>query len=207
MNLFPSYEIWNWIPGYEGRYEISNRGKLRRWVIISGNMFADGTVKTLFRFLSTPILLKSHPNKWGYYGSHIGGKKFNNVRAIRIHREVAALYNTNPDNKPEVNHINGDKKCNEWWNFEWVTRMESIDHAFRTGLIKPALGEDQSNTKLKNEQVREIYNSKKKTKEISKEYNISTHTILDIKRGRTWWHITGHKRHIKPSEKGRFKKE
>lgn len=204
MNLLPVYEIWTWIKGYEGRFEVSNRGRIRSWIKPGGTTKTKGQIK----FSPNPIILKSRPCLHGYHQTHIGNRSKGDIRMARIHREVALIYNPNPSplTKVEVNHINGKKACNEWWNFEWVTRMESIDHAFRTGLIKPAIGEQQSNTKLNNKQVLEIYHSKKKTKALTIEYNMSPHAILDIKRGRTWWHLTGQPRYIKPSEYGRFKK-
>lgn len=204
MNLLPTYEVWTWIEGCEGRYEISNRGRIRSWVKAGGFKHQNFRI-----FRSTPLIMKTNPNRWGYLHVGIGHIVDNKKRvSVRIHREVAKIYNpnSNPITKNEVNHINGLKYCNEWWNFEWVDRMESIDHAFRTGLIIPAKGEEQSNTKLTNEMVLRIYQSKQKTRLIAAEFNISTHAVLDIKRGRTWWHLTGHPRHIKPCEYGRFKK-
>lgn len=199
--LLPSYEIWNWIKGYEGRYEISNRGRVRSWTRCSGNTLKDGTVVKRLKFRTTPLIRAIHPNRHGYFQfglSHAGVK-------LRVHREVAISFCQNPHLLPEVDHVNGKKWCNEWWNLEWVNRLESIKRAFETGLIKPAIGEDQSNTKLTNEMVLLIYRHEAKTELMAKGFGVSTHTILDIKRGRTWWHLTGHKRHIKPSEKGRFK--
>lgn len=203
MNFLPTYEVWTWIKGYEGRFEVSNRGRIRSWVKPGGTVNKKGIIK----FRTDPYVLKTQPCIHGYHQTHVGNKAMSDVKMIRVHREVAILYCINPDPKTkiEVNHINGNKNCNEWWNFEWVNRIESIDHAFRTRLIKPAIGEQQSNTKLRNEQVLEIFHSTLKTRQLAILYNISTHAILDIKRGRTWWHLTGKERHIKLSEYGRFK--
>jgi hypothetical protein len=205
--LLPSYEIWNFIKKYEGRYEMSNRGRLRSWIRSSGSRLSDGSKVGRMKFLNNPVIIKSHPNKWGYFGSSIGGSIRNDHISVRMHREVAKIFNPNPNPLlfVEVDHVNGNKKCNEWWNLEWVDRNESIDRAFRLGLIVPAVGEQQANTKLTNEAVLLIYRHVAPTKKIAKGFGISTHTVLDIKRGRTWWHITGHDRHIKPSEQGRFK--
>jgi len=201
--LLPSYEIWNWIKGYEGRFEVSNRGKIRSWVGVGGCNYKK---KGQIRFMSSPLIKKCHPTKFGYYATSIGNEVMNDTKSIRVHREVAISFVKNPYNLPEANHKNGVKSCNEWWNFKWDTRVDNIGHAFETGLIKPALGEQQSNTKLTNEAVLLIYSHKAKTKKIAEGFGISTHAVLDIKSGRTWWHITGHPRHIKPSEKGKYKK-
>lgn len=200
-NLLPSYEIWNWIKGYEGKYEISNRGRIRSWICSPGATAKGSLMVKKLKFRSTPLIRKAHPNKFGYY--QVGLFKDDKRR---LHREVAIMFNPNPNNFPEVDHVNGKKWCNDWWNLEWVDRMESIKRAFETGLIKPALGEAQSNTKLTNEMVLLIYRHDAPTEKIANGFGVSTHTVLDIKRGRTWWHLTGHPRHIKPSEKGKFKK-
>lgn len=57
-----------------------------------------------------------------------------------IHRLVATTFIPNPNNKPEVNHIDGNKENNNVTNLEWVTKSENGFHAYRIGLNHKAGG-------------------------------------------------------------------
>ena len=74
-------------------------------------------------------------DKDGYY--HIGIFRDHKRYWRRLHRLVAAEFIPNPDNKPQVNHKDGNKQNNHVSNLEWVTSIENSRHAWRTGLIKP----------------------------------------------------------------------
>lgn len=125
-------------------------------------------------------VVKPQPNGKGYYRVSIGGKlRF-------VHRLVAELYIPNPENKPQVNHKDGNKKNNTVDNLEWVDNQENRNHAVKNGLH--LCGERSPNSKLTEREVieiREIGDSIPR-KELAKMYRISYQSINDILSHRTW---------------------
>jgi hypothetical protein len=82
----------------------------------------------------TNRILKQYETDRGYLTVNLSenGK----YKTLRVHRLVAELFRFNPDNKPEVNHIDGNKQNNHHSNLEWVTRRENRQHAWDMGLDK-----------------------------------------------------------------------
>lgn len=103
-------EIWKDIE-INNKYQISNLGNFKK-----GNKKINGWIENT-----------------GYRTIQIGRKKYS------IHRLVAESFIENTDNKPCVNHKNGDKTDNRVENLEWCTYKENVQHAFRTGLMDNAL--------------------------------------------------------------------
>lgn len=177
-------EIWKAIGDYENMYEVSNLGNVRsldRYITRSDNVKTFKSGKTL-----KPTL-----NYKGYCRIKLCRNGYS------IHRLVAQTFIPNPENKPQVNHINGIKTDNRVENLEWCTNQENSNHANRLGLKNPRKGISNGMCKLSESQIKEIielYTSGKYTqKEIASKYDITQTQISYICRGCGWEKITKNK--------------
>lgn len=107
-------EVWRDIPGYEGRYQASNLGRVRNTERL--NLPGAG-------------VLRPFVNCNGY---HIAVLQMHGRKTrTGVHRLVALTFLPNPENKPQINHINGNKDDNRPDNLEWVTCSENNLHRRR----------------------------------------------------------------------------
>lgn len=189
-------EIWKDITkptDWSGKYQISNfgRGKsLKRTVSINRKGKVTGKI---FPYSKTQEerILKFGYNKQGYQNLKFtnGG---NYCESHRVNRLVALHFCDNPDNKPEVNHIDGNKQNNHHSNLEWVTPKENVKHAFDTGLNKGSKGEKHGCSKLNEMQVRTIRRCLEtglSLTYLSTIFKISIAMLSDIKLRKAWKHI------------------
>lgn len=109
---------------------------------------------------------------------------------MSIHRMVATAFVPNPYDKPQVNHIDGDKTNNRADNLEWVTQSENMKHAVLHGLAADQRGENNSNSKLTNADVVDIlfrYHEVGETQvSLAKEYGVHSTTIGAVVNGRSF---------------------
>ena len=120
-------EEWRDIPGYEGLYQVSNLGRVKsmeRVIHFPANHRNKAYSRIQKERIVRPITMG------GYLGFNVGNKK-----KMYVHRAVALAFIPNPDNKTDVNHIDGDKYNNQLENLEWVTRKGNMRHAFSNGLV------------------------------------------------------------------------
>jgi hypothetical protein len=124
---------------------------------------------------------------------------FNKIRKTTgVHRLIAKSFIPNPNNKPEVNHINGNPSDNRIENLEWCTRKENSNHAWKNGLMENVrksfvvnnLGVKNHNSKLTKKIVLEIRKKyipwKYSTVRLAKEYNLSRSNVHSIVKNKTW---------------------
>ena len=97
-----------------------------------------GNVKSFVRYKNGRVLHYTSDNSSGYARVIIYGRK------LQVHRYIAELFVPNPENKPEVNHIDGNKHNNRADNLQWVTRSENQKHAYKLGLQKPSEKQKQA---------------------------------------------------------------
>lgn len=109
-----------------------------------------------------------------------------------VHRIVAECFIPNPENKPCVNHKDGNKLNNDISNLEWCTHSENIKHAYENGLEKKCLGEKHHAHKLTKENVmfiREHYKPRDKqysAVKLGEMFGVTEYTIKDVIRGKSW---------------------
>lgn len=124
-----------------------------------------------------------------YITTQIGGRKGKGkFKSMLIHRLVAKAFIPNPDNKPQVNHINGIQTDNRVANLERVTAKENMQHAFRTGLAKNCIkrGTEQKQAKLTEENVHYIrtnyvpYSREFGTRALAKKFDVKHSSISRV---------------------------
>lgn len=175
-------EIWKDIVGYEGLYQVSNLGRLKR----ISRVRSDGK-------LLKELIKKNTPRKGDGYLQISLGTRSHTQKSRYLHQIVATAFIPNPENKRFVNHKNGIKADNRVENLEWCTYQENMDHAVETGL-QNTKGENNLQHKLKEVTVLEIRskydpNISKPLKKLSIEFGLPNWHIHSIVKRKTWKHI------------------
>ncbi len=170
-------EVWKWIFGFEGLYQISNFGRVKSFYVRKGKQGI--------------LILKPHLTRNGYLNIKLN--KNGEGKDFLIHRLVAQAFIPNPENKSTVNHKDGNKFNNCVENLEWQTQSENNHHAVNTGLSKS--GEDCKFSKLTNEQVRYIRenyiprDSEFGGAALARKFNVSKANISNLLKGKTYKNI------------------
>jgi hypothetical protein len=171
-----STEEWRKVVGWEGIYEISSLGRVRRVAPCAGTRAG--------RILSAPTTTK------GYSRLTLGA---NGIRQkYHVHTLVAAAFLGPCPDGYQVNHCNGNKTDNRIGNLQYVTPSQNVRHSFDVLNRSRARGERAGAAKLCEEQVREIKKLCKagyERKEVARMYGVSITAVRCIVAGMTWRHV------------------
>ena len=115
-------EIWKDIEEYEGLYQVSNLGRVKR--------------------VNTNRILSSDINSQGYLRVKLSKNSTKSNK--RIHRLVAQAFIPNPENKPQVNHIDEDKINKLVSNLNWMTAKENNNHGTRNARMGESISKSNS---------------------------------------------------------------
>lgn len=160
-----SSEQWKDIPGYEGIYQVSSKGRIKS---LGGLRVLFGNGPNSRKAIVKDKILKPAIDSGGYY--YVNLAKNGIQRTKNIHRLVAETFIPNPKNLRDVNHKNGDKLDNNVENLEWLSHSDNIKHSFMVLKRK----NDSTKKRVKNTLTKKIYPS---ITIAAKQCNISTTVI------------------------------
>lgn len=181
---------WKSISGYEGMYSVSSEGVVKS---LDRTIIVTVWGKTFPKKLNGKVL-KQMNDKHGSIGyMYVFLCKDGKLQRYYVHRLVASAFLENAENKPTVNHIDGNSINNNVDNLEWATFSENTKHAHDNNLITPCRGEKNPNAKLTEKQAYEIINRYAEggisQRKLAKEYGVSHSVVRNIIIGRKWPHL------------------
>jgi hypothetical protein len=179
-------EVWKDVSGYEGKYQVSDFGRVKSLArIVESRKGIFGNKRE--------ILLKPTKNKKGYLRVKlcIVKNEVSSEKNFYVHSLVLNSFLENPLNKPQVNHKNGIKDDNRVDNLEWATGSENVIHSLENKLKVPQKGSEHGMSKLTEKEVLEIrtIGRTKTLKEVAKIYNVDMSLISLILLNKIWIHI------------------
>lgn len=162
-----SEEVWKDIEEYEGLYQVSNFGRVK-----SLKRYSINNANTKNRLLKLSLNRKGYLNvtlcKNGKYKSH------------RIHRLVAQAFIPNPENKPQVNHIDEIKTNNMVSNLNWMTNKENRNHGTAIKRMCVTNSKPIIATNLKTDESTKFNSGK----ECARQLGLNQAHITDVLKGR-----------------------
>jgi hypothetical protein len=180
-------EIWKLVEGlkdgfYDGLYEVSNLGRFKMLPRVLN--CTNGQ-----RLTKEKIVTGS--NSHGY--RRVILKKDRIRLQIDIHVLVARAFIPNPNNYPQVNHIDANRSNNEVSNLEWCNRSMNAIHAYKLGLLKTTKGSERSTAKLTEDKImamREMYKTGLFTMcMLARDFSVAKTTVQNIINKTRWAHV------------------
>jgi hypothetical protein len=181
-------EVWKTIPGYEGYYEASSRGRVRsvaRVIRREKNWFGHPCLVPRKSRVLAPSRSRGR--------RHVTLSKGGLHKYVQVHQLVALVFLGPVPEGKQVNHRDGDPANNTVENLEYVTPSENQLHASRTGLMP--VGERHHKATITPEVVRKIrrrlaeFSGHGACTAIGKQLGVSWRVVQHIKDGETWKHV------------------
>lgn len=172
-------EVWKAVEGYENLYQVSNLGNVKsldREVTYSSGVVTLHKGKTL-----------KQDTARGY--KRVTLSENGKTKRFQVHRLVAMHFVENPEDKPHVNHLDGNKANNVVDNLEWCTASENEQHSFKVLGKKALRGDRKKTNKLKEKdisEIRKMYNDGYLQREIAVIFNVSRRHISDVVNYKRW---------------------
>lgn len=157
-------ENWRDVPGYEGWYEVSDLGRVRRIRPARGARFGH--------------VLSVKPGPLGYARVCLSQDSSKDRKWLYIHQLVARAFLPAPAFGSVVNHIDFDRMNNRPENLEYVTQRENVLHTVKAGRHRPR-------TRLTDNEVQVIRNlrGRQTTREISEQFGVSQSYVSQLQTG------------------------
>ena len=172
--------IYKDIPNYEGVYQVSNTGivrRLRHWVANKGLKNATG-------YFVPEVMLKPQTDSHGYY--RVSLSKGGVVKNFNIHTLVLLAFAGERPTGMEIRHLNSNKLDNRLENLAYGTKSENMQDAVKCGTLV------FSRSKLTQEEVMAIAKDTRNNREIAKAFGCHVGTVQAIKTGKSFKGFTGH---------------
>jgi hypothetical protein len=174
-------EKWRPVVGFAGAYAVSNLGRVKSLErqVRSGRACGGDGWRTVPEKLLKPIL-------WGpYWAVHLSQQGI--VRRRRIHELVLTAFVGQRPKGKRCRHLDGDLNNNALTNLRWGTHQENEADKALHGTT--ANGQRNGNSKLTEDQVRQILHSPKIQSEVAKQFGISQAWVSKLRRREVWRHI------------------
>lgn len=172
-------EEWRDIKGFEGKYQISNLGRVKSLDRITNNRVFKSAVKKL------------QISNTGYHRVFLCLEN-RKSKPFSVHRLVAKAFLEHIEGRDIVNHLDGNKLNNIVTNLEWVTVSENTLHSYKNKLQVMGIGENNPASKYTEDQIREVKRLSKlglNRKEISNITKVSKATIHLVLNNKSWAHV------------------
>lgn len=164
-------EVWKDIEGFEGHYQVSSFGRVK-----SMARFRDGRNGAKVPLKEKILAQKTSKGGYKIVGLCKDAKKYH----PSVHRLVASAFSVNSENKPTVNHIDGDKTNNNIRNLEWSSHSEQMLHAFKLELLEKRGSPKYTKAFKRSILDYKLNNPDVSTKKISELFNVSETTARRI---------------------------